>query len=163
MRGKSSDPEFNYSRVGYARRHAIQVLDGYACSTAEIIAMFGCSQATFHRYDQDVRLSRRPARTHRRYAMSPADAREIVVIALLRADYTVAEIAESIGVSPATVYRERALFEARLGDTSPAERRHIHRNLKKKIIDNRPFHQRRIDAQRRRLCWRRGSRSKFSS
>jgi transposase-like protein len=163
MRGKSNDPAYDYSRVGYARRHAIQVLDGYACSTAEIIAMFGCSQATFHRYDLDVRLSRRPARPARRYEMSPPDAREIVVIALIRAGYAVTEIAKAIGVSPATVYRERALFEARLGDTSPAERRHIHRTLKRNIIDNRPFHQRRIDAKRRSKRWRRGSRSKFSS
>ena len=55
------------------------------------------------------------------YAMSPADAQEIVVIALLRADYTVAEIAEAIGVSQATVYRERSSFIARWGDTSLAD------------------------------------------
>ena len=163
MRGKFNDPEYDYSRVGYARRHAIQVLDGYACSTAEIVAMFGCSQATFHRYDLDVRLSRRPARPARRYEMSPADAREIVVIALLRDSYSVAEIAEAIGVSPATVYRERTLLIARLGETSPAELRHIHRNLKRSIIDDRSDYERAIDARRRRLRWRRGSRSRFSS
>ena len=140
-----------------------RALDDYECSTAEIIAMFGCSQATFHRYDQDVRLARRPARPGRRHEMSPADAREIAIITLIRANFSMAEIAEAIDVSPATVYRRRELYHARLGDTSPAERRHIYRYLKGQIIDDRSFHQRRIDARRRQLRWRRRSRSKITS
>ena len=163
MSKTSSESGYDYSRIGYARRHAIQALDDYECSTAEIIAMFGCSQATFHRYGQDVRLTRRPARPEGRHEMSPADAREIVIIALIRANFAVAEIAEAIGVSRATVYRKRELYHTRLGDTSPAERRHIHRYLKWRIIDDRSFHQRRVDARRRHLRWRRRSRSKISS
>jgi DNA-binding CsgD family transcriptional regulator len=163
MRKQREDSGYDYSRIGYARRHAIQTLDDYACSTAEIIGMFGCSPATFHRYDQDVRLSRRPARTARWYEMPPADAKEIAMIALVRADYTVAEIAEAIGVSPATVYRERDAYQTRLGATSRAEERHIYRHLKGRIIDDRSRHQRRLDTCRRGRRWRRGSRGKICS
>ena len=163
MDKKSNESGYDYSRIGYARRHAIRTLDDYACSTAEIIGMFDCSPATFHRYDQDVRLFRRPAQSAHRHEMPPADAREIVMIALIRGGYTVAEIADAIGVSLSTVYRERELYQTRLGATSPAEERHIHRHLKERIIDDRSPHQRRIDAWRRRQRWRRGSRGKICS
>ena len=163
MRKKINDSGPDYSRIGYARRHAITTLDDYACSTAEIIDMFGCSPATFHRYDQDVRLSRRPARPARWHEMPPTDAREIVIIALIRANYTPAEIAEAIGVSSSTVYRKRELYQTRLGATSPAEERQIYRYLRGRIIDDRSRHERRIDAWRRGQRWRRGSRGKICS
>ena len=146
MRERTSDPKYDYSSVGYARRHAIRTLDEYECSTDEIVAMFGCSQATFHRYDLDVRLTCRPARPARWHPMSPEDAREIAIIALTRAGYSVASIAKAINVSLATVYREQTAFHDRRGAASPAELRHIRRNLKMNIVDNRSLHQRRIDA-----------------
>lgn len=165
MRKRISEAEddYDYSTVGYARRAAIRALDEYECSVAEIVAMFGRSEATFHRYDRDVRLQRRLTQPACRYPMSPKDAREIALIALIRAGYGVAVIAEALHVSQATVYRERARFEERRGTASPAELRHIRRNLKSSIIDDRPQHQRRVDAQRRGKRWRRGSRGKFSS
>lgn len=162
QRNTSGVPEYDYSRVGYARRHAIRTLDDYNCSSQEIMAMFGVSKSTFHRYDRDVRLMRRPAQAECLHPMPPEDAREIVIISLIRADYEVKVIAEALGISLASVYRERTAFWNRLGATSPAEHKQHHRHLKHAIRDTRSWVERAIDARLRRKRWIRGVR-RFSS
>ena len=161
LRKTPSSSTYDFSRIGYARRHAIRSLDDYECSSAEIAAAFGCSTATFHRYDMDVRLSRRPSQPARLHPMSPKDAREIAIISLVRAGYTKVEIADAMNVSRSTVYRQEGLLDAVRGMISPAEKRHIHRYLKDRIIDDRTRLERRRDAKRRWNRWRRGT-SRFS-
>lgn len=158
MRKKATSYKYDDTRIGYARRHAIRTLDEYECSTAEIIAAFGCSRATFHRYDMDVRLTRRPIQPARLHPMCAKDAREIAIISLVRLGYTKPEIAEAMGVSRSTVYRQEGLLYAARGGTSPVEQRHIRRHLKSRIIDNRSKLERERDARRRRDRWRRGYR-----
>ena len=120
--------------------------------------MFGVSKSTFHRYDLDVRLTRRPASDEARTHITPVDAREIAIITLIRSgEYQVSVIAEALGLSIATIYRARKLYYNQLGSASQAEMRHIHRYLKNQINnrDTRSKWQRRIEARERKLCKRR--------
>jgi hypothetical protein len=41
--------KYDPSRVGTARRQAIQALDDYGCAIAEQCSMFGITEPTFHR------------------------------------------------------------------------------------------------------------------
>ena len=162
QRNNPSIPEYDYSRVGYARRHAIRTLDDYNCSSQEIMAMFGVSKSTFYRYDRDVRLMRRPAQTDCLHSMPPKDAREIVVISLIRAEFKVKEIAQALGATITWVYRKRDAFQKRLGETSPAERNQLHRYLKHAIRDTLSPPERALEARRRRKRWISGAR-RFAS
>jgi hypothetical protein len=163
--------EYDYSRIGSARREAIRALDEYGCTVTEQCAAFGgISEATFHRYAADVRLRRRPvkplvpgctfdyrydaARLQER-SMPGGDGLEIATIALIRAreNFTAAEIINALHASKSVVYRQRSAHRERLGDLSPAQQRWRHRHLPSQLSDFQTPMERAWAFERRVRCW----------
>lgn len=146
--------QYDSSRVGMARRQAIEALDEYDCTVAECCGMFDASPATFHRYADGVRLRRRPT-VPDVLPMTPKDATELATIALLRARFTATEIVEALRrTSKSAVYRQWEALKARRGDLSPAEARMLPRHLPSQpgYGDERPVEKRRA-ARWRRERW----------
>ena len=145
--------QYDFSRIGIARRETISALDEYGCTLAEQRAVFGITEATFHRYADGVRLRRRPSRIFypgctddseydRGKPDEPpiprADALEIATIALIRSRslFSVEEIVKALRkTSKSAVYRQRKAYNERLGDLSEVETRWRHRHLPSRLTD----------------------------
>ena len=139
--------QYDFSRIGAARREAIRALDDYGCTPAEQRRVFGVPESTFHRYAYEMRLRRRPSQiffpgctSEAKYdwekplppTMPRDDALEIVTIAMIksRSNFSVNEIVKALGkTSKSAVYRQRQAYIERFGILSPAEVRWHSRHL----------------------------------
>jgi DNA invertase Pin-like site-specific DNA recombinase len=175
--------EYDTSRIGTARREAIQALDEYQCTVSEQCRAFGISPATFHRYANGVRLRRRSVKPlipgcriektsggggwptvlgmndgvtlEKEPVMSADDALEIATVALIRSrrGFSVAEIVEALGTSKSAVYRQKAAYKERLGDLSPAQDRWFPRHLPSNLTDFLSHPEKALEAERRHRRW----------
>lgn len=165
--------QYDSSRIGMARREAIQALDDYACTVAEQCGLFKVTASTFHRYADGVRLRRRPSKAFTPgcqlviYAplpgddvddeapMPPADCLEIATIALIRSRsrFTVEEIVTALRTSQSAVYRQKKAFKDRLGRPGEVENRWLRRHLPSHLTDHKSRAELARDAERRARCW----------
>jgi hypothetical protein len=163
--------QYDFSRIGIARREAIRALDDYGCTIIEQLAVFGVKEATFHRYADGVRFRRRPSRIfYPGCADDPecdgdkpdelpiprADALEIATIALIksRSGFSVDEIVRALRkTSNSAAYRQRKAYIERLGDLSEVEKRCSKRHLPSHLTDHQSAAEKARERERRYRRW----------